>query len=252
MLLRDLCKESKSLKLPVAWLRYKNSFYKDHPDYFEADGLTIFVGAQGSGKTLSAVNYVYRLMEAFPKCMLVTNLGLRDYPLDGQRVFPFCNNDDFARYSNGEQGVIFLVDEIQLYLNSLESRNINLDVVAQISQQRKQRKHIVATSQVFGRMAKPLREQFDSVLLCRNYLGFLQCNQLIDRTSISTDNSADCNVSGDVVEKFYWFHSPDMYGRYDTSLVIERGKFTAGENQLKGVFEDGRFDALDACLSSDH
>lgn len=252
MLLRDLCKESKSLKLPVEWLRYKNSFYKDHPDYFEADGLTIFVGAQGSGKTLSAVNYVYRLMESFPKCMLVTNLGLRDYPLDGQRVFPFCNNDDFARYSNGEQGVIFLVDEIQLYLNSLESRNINLDVVAQISQQRKQRKHIVATSQVFGRMAKPLREQFDSVLLCRNYLGFLQCNQLIDRTSISTDNSADCNVSGDVVEKFYWFHSPDMYGRYDTSLVIERGKFTAGENQLKGVFDDGRLDALDASISSNH
>lgn len=246
MLLKDKCNESKNLKLPFAWLRYKNNFYKEHPDYFEADGLTIFVGPQGSGKTLSAVNYVYRLMSAYPRCMLVTNLGLRDYPLDGVRVFPFVNNDDFARYNNGEQGVIYLVDEIQLYLNSLESRNINLDVVAQISQQRKQRKHIIATSQVFGRMAKPLREQFDSVLLCRNYLGFVQWNQLIDRTSIETDNSADCNMTGDVVAKFVWFHSPDMYGRYDTSLVIERGKFTAGENQVKGVFDDGKLDVLAA------
>ena len=249
MLLREKCKESKSLKLPFLWLRYKNNFYKEHPDYFDADGLTIFVGPQGSGKTLSAVNYVYRLLQDYPRSKLVTNLALLDYPLDGERVFPFCNNDDFARYSNGEYGVIFLVDEIQLYLNSLESRNINLDVVAQISQQRKQRKHIVATSQVFGRMAKPLREQFDSVLLCRNYFGFLQCNQLIDRNSISSDNSADCNVSGDVVSKFWWFHSPEMYGRYDTSVVIERGKFTSGENQVKGVLDDGRFDALGSCLA---
>ena len=48
-------------------------------------------------------------------------------------------------------------------------KNINPEVMTQISQQRKQRKHIVCTSQVFGRMAKPLREQFSAVVKCQKY-----------------------------------------------------------------------------------
>lgn len=239
MILKTLCEESKSPKNAWEWLKYKIRWGREHPDYFLADGLTIFVGAQGSGKTLSAVNYVYSLMEKYPAAKLVTNLALREYPVDGERVFPFVDNDDFARYSNGEKGVVYLVDEIQLYLNSLESKNINLDVVAQISQQRKQRKHIVATSQVFGRMAKPLREQFDSVVLCRCIGGMLQYNQLLDRNSLESDDSTGTNLSGQVVDKFIWWHNPKMYDRYDTYTVIQRGKFASGEKQQKGVYKDG-------------
>lgn len=239
MILKTLCEESKNPKNLWQWLSYKIQWGKEHPEYFLADGLTIFVGAQGSGKTLSAVNYVYSLMGKYPSAKLVTNLSLRDYPIDGNRVFPFENNDDFARYGNGEKGVVYLVDEIQLYLSSLESKNINLDVVAQISQQRKQRKHIVATSQVFGRMAKPLREQFDSIILCKCIGGFLQYNQLIDRASLESDDSTGTNLKGTVVDKFIWLHNPAMYGRYDTYTVIQRGKFAPGEKQLKGGVENG-------------
>lgn len=239
MILSSLCKESKNLFNIITWYRSKKQFWEDHPDYFAPDGLTVFIGAQGSGKTLSAVNYVYRLMEAYPNCMLVTNLSLRDYPLDGKRVHQFLNNDDFARYNNGEKGVIFLVDEIQLYLNSLESKNINLDVVAQISQQRKQRKHIVATSQLFGRLAKPLREQFNSIIVCRNIAGVIQVNSLIMRDSITDMDGSGQAVEGRVSERFWWVHQPDMYDRYDTYTVIQRGKWAAGENQKKGVYENG-------------
>ena len=102
---------------PIALIRlikYKFRFGFEHPDYFYSDGLIVFVGPQGSGKTLSAVNYVYRLLADYPDSILVTNILLRDYPFDNVRVFPFVNNDDFAKYSNGEKGVIFLVDEIQI------------------------------------------------------------------------------------------------------------------------------------------
>lgn len=239
MILSNCCKESKSLSRIFYWLSYKRNFFRDNPDYFAPDGLIVFVGAQGSGKTLSAVNYVYKLMELYPNCKLVSNVDLRDFPLDDSRVFPFLNNDDFARYNNGDKGVIFLVDEIQLYLNSLESKNINLDVVAQLAQQRKQRKHIVATSQLFGRLAKPLREQFNSIVVCRNLFGFVQINQLILRDSITDMDGAGQQVEGKVAERFIWFHSPDMYERYNTYSVIQRGKWAAGENQKKGVYENG-------------
>ena len=137
-----LCRESLNPRGAVQYVQFRMRFAENHPDYFYPDGLCIFVGGQGTGKTLSAVNYIYKLMEAYPKCILVTNVKLKDYPFDDQRVFLFQDNDDFSKYENGEFGIIFFVDEIQLYLNSLQSRNINMDVMAQISQQRKQRVHI--------------------------------------------------------------------------------------------------------------
>lgn len=158
MLEKELCREGKNPLTLRDWLRYKHDFRQRHPDYFDPDGLAIFVGGQGTGKTLSAVNYVYKLMEAYPQSKLVTNVALADYPIvtfyswfcqqdksglisaDGEidlseealkpfeerylrenRVFEFCDNDDFKRYSNGEFGVIFLVDEIQLYLERLQA-----------------------------------------------------------------------------------------------------------------------------------
>lgn len=236
-------------------INYRFSFRREHPDYFDPDGLCVFIGPQGSGKTLSAVQYVRKLLERYPKCILVSNLQLSDYPvisfeeyqkenpestyeeyIQNNRVFPFNNNDDFLIYKNQDRGVIFLVDEIQLYLNSLESKNINMEVITQLSQQRKQRLHIVCTSQVFGRMAKPLREQFSCVILCSCLLSVLQCNKLIDRDSIDGDNSSGLNVSGSVKKRFFWFHSPEMYNAYDTYYVIERNKFVSGENQSKDLY----------------
>lgn len=264
----ECCKESLNPSLVYKWIKNRMAFVRENPDYFDADGLVCFCGPQGSGKTLSAVNYVYRLMERYPNCKLVTNIQLEKYPIvtleefiknidffdsfvrshnmtddekalfaeelymKENRVFEFRDNDDFARYNNDDKGVVFLVDEIQLYLNSLASKNINMDVITQISQQRKQRKHIVCTSQVFGRMAKPLREQFSCVILCKSYFRCLQMNRLIDRDSIDGDDSTGTNLKGTVRKKFFWFHSPKMYKRYDTYYVIQRNKFVAGEEQL--------------------
>lgn len=231
----DSCRGSLSPNNFFKWCKYKLGFFKEHPLYFKPDGLAIFVGPQGTGKTLSAVNYVYKLLKFYPNSILVTNLLLRDFPFDNERVFPFNNSDDLKKYNNGEKGVIFLIDEIQLYFNSLESKNINPEVMVQISQQRKQRKHIVATSQVFGRMAKPLREQFNTVIVCKNYFGFLQINKLVDRDSVE-ESSDSMELKGKVKKRFFWFHSPDYYGRYDTYYVIDRNKFVNNEEKKVNIY----------------
>ena len=202
-------------------LKYDYKFYKTNPTYFKPDGLVVFVGGQGTGKTLSAVCYVYNLLEFYKKAKIVTNIDLLEYPIDNERVFRFTCADDLKKYKNGKEGVIFLIDEIQLYFNSLGSKNINMDVMTQISQQRKQRIHIVATSQVFGRMAKPLREQFSCVILCKSYFNFIQKNSLIDRDSIDGEESTGTNISGKVVKNFWFFRSPEMFKRYDTYAVIQ-------------------------------
>lgn len=235
MISYDACRVSLNPFRIFKWLKYKFNFSKNHPNYFYPDGLVVFTGAQGTGKTLSAVNYVENLLSMYPEALFITNLELKNYPFDDNRVFFFENADDLSRYNNGEKGVIFLIDEIQLYFNSLQSKNINPDVMVQISQQRKQRKHIIATSQVFGRMAKPLREQFSSVIVCKNILGFIQFNRLIDRDSIEEyDNGT--NLKGNVKKKFLWFHSPDDYGKYDTYYVIQKNNFVAEEEKKVGIY----------------
>ena len=273
MLEQEACKESMKLSNFFDNLKYKFKFARENPTYFNPDGLLIFVGPQGSGKTLSAVNYVYKLMELYPNSKLVTNLMLKDYPivtfeewckrqgllffhrsqrpdlLESEkeylfeaykvynRVFPFDNADDLSRYENMSEGVIYLIDEIQLYFNSLESKNINPEVMTEISQQRKQRKHIVCTSQVFGRMAKPLREQFSSVILCGARLfGYLQCNQLLDRDSLDSESSSDTQISGKVVKKFWWWRTPKMFKRYDTYYKISRTKFVSNEEKKGDIY----------------
>lgn len=261
------------IKKLTSYIKYKRQFRQEHPHYFYADGLVVFCGAQGTGKTLSAVNYVYNLIKKYPHAKLCTNILLNDYKIytfedylidnydeitvhqilekrvsedeykyyfnlyvAENHVFPFENCDDLGRYNNGENGVIFLIDEIQLYLNSLESKNINMEVMVQISQQRKQRKHIVCTSQVFGRLAKPLREQFSVVCLCKNYFGFLQVNKVVDRDSIDEDNTDDSHVVGKVKRKYFYIHTPDYYNRYDTYYTISKNKFVSNEMKKGDIY----------------
>lgn len=221
----------------VRKIKYDVNFRRENPFYFYPDNLVVFIGPQGSGKTLSAVNYVYNLLLCYPKAIIVTNIDLTDYPIDNERVFRFKNADDLKKYKNGSYGVIFLIDEIQLYFNSLQSKNINVDVMAQISQQRKQRIHIVATSQVFGRLAKPLREQFSAVILCKCYMGVLQRNMLIDRDSIDGDDSTGTNLSGNVKKSYFWWRNPEMFKKYDTYAVIENKQLKSSVDEFQDIYE---------------
>ena len=95
----------------------------------------------------------------------------------------------------------------------------------------------MCTSQVFGRMAKPLREQFSSVIVCKNYFGFIQINKLVDRDSIDEDmDSSDTVLKGQVKHRFLWFHNPKMYVKYDTYYVIRQNAFISEEEKKLGIY----------------
>lgn len=127
---------------------------------------------------------------------------------------------DCLKYvSNGKLGVLFFIDEIHLELNSLESKNVPVEVMVEISQQRKQRKHIIGTSQRYNRMAKPLREQIRNCVACRCFFGAIQYNQLIDGDSAVETSEG---IKYDVRRRMLWFHAPEMYKSYDTYAKMVR------------------------------
>ena len=200
-------------------MKYEKNFKNLHPDYFKPDGIIVFTGPQGSGKTLSAVRYVYNLTQMYPKCRVISNLHLNDIPYD-----PFLGfSKSLKTYpSNGEFGTIMLIDEIQTEFSSLESKNINPSTLAAISQQRKRRLHIVGTAQLWTRISKPFREQTSGAVDCDSILGGkIQRNRIIDFNRCAYD------MNGNLTEiaysrQFFWTRSERDYARYDTSTVIER------------------------------
>lgn len=112
-------------------VKYKRSFRKANPTYFDPDGILVFCGPQGSGKTLSAVRYVLDLLRAFPNAILCSNVKIYGLP-DSVRYVQYTGLDCFDKYNNGFEGVIFLIDEIHIEFNSLESKNILKQVYYQM------------------------------------------------------------------------------------------------------------------------
>ena len=205
-------------------MEYRRVFKKEHPDYFYPDGILVFCGPQGSGKTLSAVQYVRRLCAKYPKAIVCTNMDLEVSA--ETRVVRWMGVDTFNRLKNGENGVIYLLDEIHLEFNSLESKRMDVSIFKTVSQQRKQRIHIVGTSQLFMRIAKPFREQFKYCVMCRNLFGSLQINTVIDGTTAKEDNG---KLIASSLGTSIWFHTPRLYGTYDTFAVIKRFTHEGGE-----------------------
>lgn len=207
-------------------LKYKQEFKKAHPDYFEPDGLMVFCGSQGSGKTLSAVQYTLHLMEVYKKCILVTNTEIKRKHEDEwkpieDRVHIYEGLDSLKQFcgSNGYYGVIVFIDEMHLEFNSLESGNIPIEVFVEISQQRKQRVQIVGTSQKYTRIAKAFREQIKYIIDCNCYFGVFQFNRFIIGDDVTEANG---KVEAKVNKRFFFFHHPDYYNAYDTYAKMKR------------------------------
>ncbi len=262
-------------------IKNRLDFAKEHPHYFVPDGLMVFCGSQGSGKTLSAVQYVTKCLDKYENCILCSNVEIKDFPTNcfyqrfsitdegieknvieyytilgnqlvrrvtsyfiegeqhsniekfevigfsGRIVIEYNGLDCIKELENGEEGIIYFIDEIHLEFNSLESKNIPIDVMVEVSQQRKQRKHIVGTSQVYMRMAKPLREQIKEVVICRNFFKFIQYNRLVDG---ETSHEEDGKLCFDTVKRVFWFHSVELYRSYDTYKKMKRYR-----NEWNGV-----------------
>jgi hypothetical protein len=189
-------------------------FYKlknRNPIELRVTGINIFCGPQGSGKTLSLVHYFKKIIKDYPKAIVVTNIEFTfDIP---NKIVNYSGFKDF-QIENGIYGVIYLLDEIHLILNSLESKGVPLSVIVELSQQRKQRKLILGSSQVYSRMAKPLREQIKNVIVCKNYFGFFQFNYLIDAFETNENSSGKLEVKK--VKTSFFFHRKEDYTNYDT------------------------------------
>ncbi len=212
---------SKSLELSKATFKQDWRDGKDR-ELFQPFGTQIYVGRQGSGKTLSMVKHAFDLQKRYPKAIIVSNVAL------SKTIFPeyiyYQSVDELRNLlkntKNGKFGVVYLCDEAHTYFNALDSKNIPLDVFQYISQQRKQHKLFLGTSQLFARMAKPWREQCDLMIHCRcGWWNKVTFQEAYDAQTLM--QNFDGSFSGDVVKKGRFFQRLEYRNAYDTFQIID-------------------------------
>ena len=129
---------------------------------FPYAGMWLFSGSQGSGKTLLMMHLLKEIYEKCPDCIIVSNISIYGIP-----SIPYTGIEQIINMHNGNKGIIFVIDEIQALFNSLESKNMPLTMVQEWCQNRKNRRLILGTSQIFSRIGKPIREQCTWNYHCR-------------------------------------------------------------------------------------
>lgn len=214
--IQDFTRGSLNPKNIIDTLAHNLMFARDNPDYFYPAGIWVFGGPQGSGKTLSLVQCLKLICDYYPKAIVCTNLGIKGIK---NQVIRFEDYEQIKTLDNGIYGIIFVLDELHILWNSLESKDIPISEMACFCQMRKNRRLILGTAQVYGRIAKPIREQLQYFIDCKNYFGFLQVNRILDPAQ---DTEKDGKLCAEQIGTKIWFHSPKLYNSYDTLFKIEK------------------------------
>lgn len=194
--------------LPRQWV---NDRFNREPGFFPYQGCIIFTGRQGAGKTVALVEYLRRMHYSYPKSKVITNLAYKgeDAVLDDWRPL--------ITYKNGIYGVIACIDEMQNWFSSNQSKDFPPEMLQVITQNRKNRRIILGTSQVFNRLSKPLREQATEVRECHTFAG---CVTVVVRKEPFLDPEG--NVEQYKYRGIYFFvHDQALRDSYDTYRVID-------------------------------
>ena len=199
-------------------LTFKYNQLKENPERLPCDGIICFCGEQGSGKTLSAMHYVFNIARKFPRVKICTNVGIT-WDLEND-IIPYVGPEQMLALDNGDYGIVFFLDEMHIEFNSLESKGMDSHIFELVSQQRKARKHIVGTSQVFGRLAKPFRKQFKLAVCCDNFAGVVFRQRIYKAMNVASGEDITTRLCPRAT-KFY-FPAPADFQLYDTTQIIRR------------------------------
>ena len=188
---------------------YVNDILEREPDTFGVNGIHMFCGEQGSGKTMACTEMILRLQKTYPCCKTITNFG---YKHENDELSDWHQLLD---YNNSHKGVIVGIDEIQNWFMAGNNK-LPEGMLEVATQNRKNRRVICCTAQVFTRVNKGLREQVKMLYEPHTFLG---CFTVVLKRKPIFDSE------GNVINKKYrgmyaFVHTKELRESYDTYKVI--------------------------------
>ena len=189
-------------------------------DEFCYQGIWVFTGGQGTGKTLNLIHTVRDLHNQYPKALIVSNIPLFGLPYD-----IYHGIDDFNNIRNGIYGIIFVLDEIQTLYSSLKSANMDDSELFVWSQNRKNRRVILGTSQRFTRIAKPIREQCAYHIECKKRIFALHPYRIYDGYLYNDDGE----YIGERPPLHFYIPNVRSMLSYDTNFIVDPYAYEVGK-----------------------
>ncbi len=187
-------------------------------DSFPYAGMWIFSGQQGSGKTLLLMHLLKQIIKEYPKAKIISNISIFGVP-----CIPYSGIEDFDKYQNGADGVIFVIDEIHILFNALESKNMPLSTMQVWAQNRKNRRLILGTSQRFNRVSKGVREQTTWNYEChRPILNFLYSYRVLDGANYDDNGKYIIEDESDKPRRNFYVPNVSVMRMYNTLEVVKR------------------------------
>lgn len=186
-------------------------------DPFPYAGMWLFSGSQGSGKTLLMMHLLKQIIEQCPNAIVVSNISIYGVP-----SYPYTGVEDFGKYNNGADGIIFVIDEIHTLFNSLESKGMPLSTMQVWCQNRKNRRLILGTSQLFNRVAKGVREQATWNYQCRKGIASVIYSYKVYDGSLYNESG---EYVGDEPVRNFYIPKVSVMRMYNTLEVVKRDNY---------------------------
>lgn len=233
----DVRKNKKALSDYGFWRKFFMFWYYIGIDLFTGRrkgfreyGLTVYTGRQGRGKTVAMIEYLERMRIKYPGVAIVTNF---EYEYSTHQF------NDWKDLINirGEVGTIFAIDELQNEFSNNKSRNFPEWILSEITQQRKQKVKIVATSQVFTRLALQFREQAFEVVECRTLVErwtFLRCFDAYDYEALKLGDSKKRDSLPRKWRRSF-VQTDDLRELYDTYAKVKKVGDDTHTRHIQGV-----------------
>lgn len=186
---------------------------RSDPQAFPYKGIVCFTGEQGAGKSIAMMQFARSMKEQYPQAYVLSNT-----PVTFQDEF-FTTPDPIFERKNGEKGIIVILDECQNYFNSKMSKDMPPELLAMVTQNRKNRRICLMTAQSFYMLAKDIRTMTNTgeIRSCHTIAG---CLTIVIRRHPTFDNDGNL-IKSKFLGMYAFVHDDDLRNCYDTFATVE-------------------------------
>lgn len=216
----------KKIKLPlfldlIRWVVVDMLRGKENPIW----GIYVFVAKPGNGKTISMTEHIARVKKEHPLIKVYSNFNVKGQTGTIKTWKDIVEADDNS---------IIAIDEVHTLFSSLSFQDFPMEILSEITQNRKSRKQFITSTQDYDLINVNFKRVCNFVVYCKNFwsLDRLFTNYYFDRGSYESKSFECDKKKANFVRMF--IASDDTYKRYDT---LERISTAVNDFENKDINE---------------
>lgn len=191
-------------------------------------GIYMFVAKPGNGKTISMIEHIDRVKKQHPDIKVFSNFNVK-----GQDGSIKTWKDIVEAPDNS----IIAIDEIHMLFGSINFQDFPVEILGEITQNRKSRKQFITSTQDYDLVNVNFKRVCNFIVLCKNFWGFDRffINYYFDRGIYENKNFQCDRRKAEFIRSFV--ASDETYNKYDTLERISNLVDEIENNELHSVIK---------------